>query len=508
VAPNLVLTAAHCNYMDGKVRVGSIYARGVETTTRNSNKKKKSGIEANIITRYQHPMYIQNATTLANDFMLLEIDQTIDPDLYPPIHLNFDTQLPSDGDWLTVIGFGVIDSEGDQSDILQQIRIPAMGFDSCKDQYQQDGIVLDYNSHFCAGSSDFAEDSCQGDSGGPIFQWDTTINDYSLMGVVSFGSSSHCGRNSGDSIEDEDESFPGIYARIATNVDWLRTEICSRAHQKDILPYCRTKKNKRTIHHEDEVAKKETATYTNELAQETAVNTNKMSEKATTTVTEVAAIMRDKIPLSNQIAENLIKTDPHFDDDDDVITVDYSTLSNPGGLWDLFAQETFEKGATHIFMGKRTKGVGHSGSYSGKIRTNGKSLNIKSSLDIDKYSNIEVQFYYKATTTINPPSGQNNNNDTVANNNNNTIHLYLEIKYDHGFNIYAGKSVKWMIAEEWLVDNTGDDNNWKFGNIIVSTMKSNIMKFRFRSTNPANTKTSIFIDDIRFLGQFKQQQQQ
>jgi len=74
VAPNLVLTAAHCNYMDGKVRVGSIYARGVETTTRNSNKKKKSGIEANIITRYQHPMYIQNATTLANDFMLLEID--------------------------------------------------------------------------------------------------------------------------------------------------------------------------------------------------------------------------------------------------------------------------------------------------------------------------------------------------------------------------------------------------------------------------------------------------
>jgi len=629
VAPNLVLTAAHCDYMDGSVRVGSIYARGDSTKGGDDSTSgiHNDGIVANVINRYPHPDYVHNATTLAYDFMILELDRTIDPDLYPPILLNFDTNLPSNGDLLTVIGFGTgttnnnnnnVNGEQQQqqlqdsggSDILQQVQLPTVDFDMCQDQYDEDDVYLFSDSHFCAGGGsigDFDEgDSCQGDSGGPIFQWDMANEGYTLMGVVSFGSP-HC--DSANNHHEHEDRFPGIYAKISTNVNWLRTQICSHATQKDLLPYCRTK-DKNNKNNNNNIApittnKMATATATqnkmltpdliasfiptdkmltqdqaaaiaqnkmlaqgeiaamttNEMATATettttpqkkmftpgmiaaipankmltpdmiaAIPTNKMltpdmiaarstNKMAAATTSQNKMLSRDqaaviathKVSVSNELANKLVTEEntPYFDDDDDIIPVDYDTLPNSKGLWYLFAQETFEMGSSHLFKkgsrNKRTKRYSHFGQYSGKLQANDKPFYMKSSLEVRDYSQVEIQFYYRTNQNKSNSGKTTNTSEKMPN----TIQLYLEMEYDHGFDLGEDNPIRWIVAERWSIDNNNDNKNgWNFANIIVSTMKSTTMKYRFRSTTPSDPAAmdAIFLDDIRFLGLKKENQ--
>jgi len=204
VAPNLVLSAAHCAGVSGGVRIGSISANGLY-----GGADGPPGVERSIAEKIVHPQYDNNA--LLNDFMLLQLDQDVDTETYPPIELNFDPQEPADEDMLTVIGFGTISSGGSQPNELLKVDVPTVSHGTCSSQYSG----LDEDVHLCAGLAEGGADSCQGDSGGPIFK--EIDGERKQVGVVSFGQ--------GCALP----GYSGVYARVSGAEEWLTTEICSRS---------------------------------------------------------------------------------------------------------------------------------------------------------------------------------------------------------------------------------------------------------------------------------------
>ena len=200
VAPNLVLTAAHCRGVSGGVRIGSIYATG-----------SYYGVERNVIRTFTHPSY-NRPNSLDYDFLLLELDESVDVNVYKPINLNFDDNEPRVNDMLTVIGFGSLSENGGHKNTLQKVQVPANSHNQCVAQY---GIILE-DANLCAGYTSGGYDSCQGDSGGPLFK---RVNDeWTQMGIVSWGVG--CAR----------PNRSGVYARISGSRGWLKSVICSRSH--------------------------------------------------------------------------------------------------------------------------------------------------------------------------------------------------------------------------------------------------------------------------------------
>lgn len=204
VAPNLILTAAHCKKTKGGVRVGSVNANGFYY-----GNNAPRGVEANVSKKIIHPKY--NNKKGANDLMLLQLDRDIDTNIYPPIELNFDAQQPKTGDALTVIGFGRLSEGGNSPDRLMKVNVPVVSHNTCKKQY---GYIKE-DIHLCAGYPQGGKDSCQGDSGGPIFEKIGGVT--KQVGVVSFGRG--CAQ----------AGYSGVYARLSGAEGWLKTEICNRS---------------------------------------------------------------------------------------------------------------------------------------------------------------------------------------------------------------------------------------------------------------------------------------
>ena len=150
--------------------------------------------------------------------MLLKLGQQSTKDY---IKLNDDSNLPT-GQYvneLTVIGFGLTDStdDGSSSRILKEVDLTYVPNEECEnakapgflgDSYQ--GLITD--DMLCA--NDDGQDSCQGDSGGPLIVGGGNVADDVLVGVVSWGF--------GCALE----SFPGVYARISDQIDWIRSTTC------------------------------------------------------------------------------------------------------------------------------------------------------------------------------------------------------------------------------------------------------------------------------------------
>jgi len=190
VAPNWVLTAAHCLYgytpdAYDSVGVGSY----------NLNTMTEYGVKQFII----HPSY--NPTTMDNDIGLIELDKsaltvaTIPYDISSSLAVNTQTK---------VAGWGTM-TEGsyDIPDDLMEALTPIVDFDKCNSAYG--GAVT--NNMICAGYWVSTRDSCQGDSGGPL------IVDNTLVGIVSWGNG--CA----------EDGYPGIYTRVQNYAQWLKSYV-------------------------------------------------------------------------------------------------------------------------------------------------------------------------------------------------------------------------------------------------------------------------------------------
>lgn len=199
VAPNWVLTAAHC--VDSDVNSPN----RIRIVAGRNNLNTSQGETFSVTQVIVHPEY-GNGTSQNNDLALLKLNGSVNS--VSPVPLadsNVMNVAGSPGDISRVLGWGATSEGGSQSSQLLKVDVPIVSNSSCNNNYNG-GIT---NNMLCAGFDAGRKDSCQGDSGGPL-----VVNfggNYYQAGVVSFGEG--CAR----------PGKPGVYTRVENYTQWINS---------------------------------------------------------------------------------------------------------------------------------------------------------------------------------------------------------------------------------------------------------------------------------------------
>jgi secreted trypsin-like serine protease len=210
VAPNVVMTAAHCVTFGGKVAAPSTFAVTVGRTVLSSDQGQRFKVKA----VFRHPRY--DPHTLANDVALVELDGSSS---YTPIALGTgaDKRFEVAGTLLTVIGWGDTNAQPGNPhhypDRMRQVQVPVVSDRTCAKVYKPSGWIIPIGKTLCAGAEGI--DSCFGDSGGPLFA--VAKGEPVELGIVSAGHG--CAKY----------GFPGTYTEVdAPSVStWVHLTIAS-----------------------------------------------------------------------------------------------------------------------------------------------------------------------------------------------------------------------------------------------------------------------------------------
>ena len=211
IARDVVLSAAHCDDQ-GKGNYNAVVGR--------HSLDDKDGQKLSVRKAMPHPDY--DSDTTDNDFMLIFLKEAASDNINI-VKLNTDAAIPNIGAPVTVMGWGDIDPSDEQelSGELMEVEVNVISNDECDDSDGKFGSYEDQitSNMLCAREEGGGEDSCQGDSGGPLVIKGANPNgaDDTQVGVVSWG----IGCASAD--------YPGVYARISSQYDWLRSTVCQKS---------------------------------------------------------------------------------------------------------------------------------------------------------------------------------------------------------------------------------------------------------------------------------------
>jgi secreted trypsin-like serine protease len=191
IAPNWVLTAAHCSGAT-QVEIG-----------RHSLSSTDKCVEKIGVKRWV-PFPGWDSRRDLNDIGLIELDK---PSNYPAAqifkHQSGVPDLEAQDVSLTAAGWGsTVEWSNAGSDILRSVQLPVQSSLTCNAQYGNIGAM-----HICAGEDAGGRDTCSGDSGGPLFA--KHQGKFYVVGVTSFGNG--CGRRN---------SY-GVYTRVSQFEEWI-----------------------------------------------------------------------------------------------------------------------------------------------------------------------------------------------------------------------------------------------------------------------------------------------
>jgi len=199
IGPDIVLTAAHCNY-------NTEMSVGVNAHRKDSDQQE---VVRTIVKRTVHPKY--DPKTLENDFMVVHLNEPL-PSNIIPVRIEKNENKPGTDEWVTAIGLGSVSDKAMKiPEYLQSIDVQVHSYEYCNRKESYRGAVKK-KVMFCAGYNDNGQhrDACFGDSGGPMLN-----SKGELCGIISFGVG--CGNG----------NFPGVYARASAVYDWIEKEACS-----------------------------------------------------------------------------------------------------------------------------------------------------------------------------------------------------------------------------------------------------------------------------------------
>ena len=220
IAPNWIVTAAHCTLNVGVTRVFVNTDRG------------GTGAFSNIIEAHRHPKYDAsnfNASThdiavakLAKDVVKACSESSVCNGIPAVMKVNFRGSMPKEEQYVRTAGYGRTRSGETGSDrLLRQVDAPVADFDYCRASYLRlrTPVLLQKKFQICAGYRSGYCDSCQGDSGGPVLGY-LTGGEPVLVGVTSIGVG--CG------------FLPGAAVRVTGQKKWLRKFVPVKGSKADI----------------------------------------------------------------------------------------------------------------------------------------------------------------------------------------------------------------------------------------------------------------------------------
>ena len=203
------MSAAHCYESFDGVDLG-----------RHNVKDAKEKFERYVVEKFAtHPDYVDHGKpgiAFDNDFMIIKLYGWSKQGL---VKLNTKPQVPQNDEELTVAGWGVADNVSKQpSEVLKEVTVNAMSNRQCRSKNGYlNGQLVSFigrisENMLCA--EDVDEDACQGDSGGPLIVKGLIPRLDLQVGVVSWG------------LGCAHEKFPGVYARLSSQMDWVNEMVC------------------------------------------------------------------------------------------------------------------------------------------------------------------------------------------------------------------------------------------------------------------------------------------
>ncbi|XP_016061464.1 PREDICTED: kallikrein-15 isoform X2 [Miniopterus natalensis] len=199
VSPYWVLSAAHCQTRNMRVRLGE----------HNLHKHDRTEQLRTVSRIIPHPGYV--ARTHHHDLMLLRLTRPARLSAHVrPVSLPM--RCPQPGEPCVVSGWGLVsgydrgatgipEAEVYLPDTLHCANISIISSTSCNKDYP--GHLM--NTMVCAGVEGGGTDSCEGDSGGPL------VCGGVLQGIVSWGD-----------VPCNTTTKPGVYTKVCSYLEWIR----------------------------------------------------------------------------------------------------------------------------------------------------------------------------------------------------------------------------------------------------------------------------------------------
>jgi endopeptidase E len=225
IAPDIVLTAAHCNDPYSEENVEWAYVGATEFWSENNGavEVRCADFKMNpdyIPGEYTDDWYLIEGTGVQGgaDFALCKLETPVVIDTSQVyLDLNQDDDFPIGNTLAEATGMGVAGEvfECEDTEVLRDAEIPILDQSLCGWWYWR-GV---FDDMICTFSLDYINKRtgiCNGDSGGPIVvpvPQDDGRTKHKQVGVVSWGAG-YCGTN------------PDVHARVSKGMDWIKTAVC------------------------------------------------------------------------------------------------------------------------------------------------------------------------------------------------------------------------------------------------------------------------------------------
>ncbi|NWS53792.1 CTRC protein, partial [Chunga burmeisteri] len=198
IAPNWVLTAAHCISSSQTYRV--VLGKQV-LLEENEPGSVAVGVDKIIVHEKWNSFFIVNDIALIKLATSVGESESIQPACLPPAGQILENNYPC-----YVTGWGRLWTNGPLADVLQQALLPVVDYDICS---QRDWWGSNVRPTMVCAGGDGVVSGCNGDSGGPLNCQRQGL--WEVAGIVSFGSGLGCNT----------AKKPTVFTRVSAYIDWI-----------------------------------------------------------------------------------------------------------------------------------------------------------------------------------------------------------------------------------------------------------------------------------------------